>query len=64
MTDCCSDRAILVTRIGRIGQLRLPEVVAARKRVAAAALKNGKFAMTAGLIADFSELVAEGYPGL
>lgn len=48
-------------RIGRIGQLRLPEVVAARKRVAAAALKNGKFAMTAGLIADFSELVAEGY---
>lgn len=48
-------------RIGRIGQLRIPEVAAARKRVAAAALNNGKFAMTAGLIADFSELVAEGY---
>lgn len=48
-------------RIGRVGQLRIPEVVAARKRVAAAAQNNGKFAMTAGLIADFSELVAEGY---
>lgn len=48
-------------RVGRVGQLRIPEVVAARKRVAAAALKNGKFAMTAGLIADFAELVSEGY---
>ena len=48
-------------RVGRVGQLRIPEVVAARKRVAAAALANGKFAMTAGLIADFSELVSEGY---
>jgi len=48
-------------RVGRVGQLSIPEVVAARKRVAAAALKNGKFAMTAGLIAEFSELVAEGY---
>lgn len=48
-------------RIGKAGQLDLPEVVAARKRVAAAALKNGKFAMTAGLIAPLPELVAEGY---
>ncbi len=48
-------------RVGRVGQIRIPEVVAARKRVAAAALKNGKFAMTAGLIAEFSELVSEGY---
>ncbi len=48
-------------RIGRIGQLNDPVVVAARKRVAAAATRNGKFAMTAGLIAPLSELVSEGY---
>ncbi|MES2697002.1 MAG: aldolase/citrate lyase family protein [Verrucomicrobiota bacterium] len=48
-------------RIGKIGQLGDPEVVAARKRVAAAAVKHGKFAMTAGLIAPLPELVAEGY---
>lgn len=48
-------------RIGRVGQLRIPEVVAARKRVAAAAQINGKFAMASGLIADFSELVSEGF---
>ena len=34
--------------------------MAARKRVAAAALKNGKFAMAAGLIAPFAELIADG----
>jgi 4-hydroxy-2-oxoheptanedioate aldolase len=48
-------------RIGKIGQLDAPEVVAARKRVATAAIRHGKFAMTAGLIAPFSELVTEGY---
>ena len=48
-------------RIGKVGQLDAPEVVAARKRVARACLANGKFAMTAGLIAPFAELVAEGY---
>jgi 4-hydroxy-2-oxoheptanedioate aldolase len=48
-------------RIGKVGRLDAPEVVAARKRVAAAACANGKFAMTAGLIAPFSELVEEGY---
>ncbi len=48
-------------RIGKAGQLDAPEVVSARKRVAAAAVKNGKFAMTAGLIAPFAELVAEGH---
>lgn len=48
-------------RIGKVGRLDAPEVVAARKRVAAAARKHGKFAMTAGLIALFPELVAEGY---
>ncbi|MBL9214043.1 MAG: aldolase [Opitutaceae bacterium] len=48
-------------RIGKPGQLQDPVVVAARKRVAAAARKHGKFAMTAGLIAPFEELLAEGY---
>jgi 4-hydroxy-2-oxoheptanedioate aldolase len=48
-------------RIGKAGQLDAPEVVAARKRVAAAARQHGKFAMTAGLIAPFAELVAEGH---
>lgn len=48
-------------RIGKAGQLDAPEVVDARKRVAGAARKHGKFAMTAGLIAPFEQLVAEGY---
>jgi len=48
-------------RIGKAGQLGAPEVVAARKRVAAACRQHNKFAMTAGLIAPFPELVAEGY---
>jgi 4-hydroxy-2-oxoheptanedioate aldolase len=48
-------------RIGKPGQLDDPRVVAARKRVAAAARAHGKFAMTAGLIAPFAELVTEGY---
>lgn len=47
--------------IGKAGQIDAPEVVAARKRVAASARKHGKFAMSAGLIAPFPELVAEGY---
>ena len=48
-------------RIGKPGQIDDPVVVAARKQVAAAARKNGKFAMTAGLIAPLGDLVAEGY---
>ena len=48
-------------RIGKAGKLDAPEVVDARKRVAAAALRHGKFAMAAGFIAPFPELVAEGY---
>ena len=48
-------------RIGKAGEIGAPEVVAARKRVAAACKKFGKFAMTAGLIAPLPELVAEGY---
>jgi 4-hydroxy-2-oxoheptanedioate aldolase len=48
-------------RIGQPGKLDAPEVVAARKRVAAAAVRHGKFAMTAGMIAPFPDLVAEGH---
>lgn len=48
-------------RIGKAGQLDAPEVVAARKRVAAAARQHGKFAMTAGLFAPFADLVNEGH---
>lgn len=48
-------------RIGKLAQLDDPAVVAARKRVAAVARANGKFAMTAGLIAPFADLVGEGY---
>ncbi len=48
-------------RIGQAGQLDAPQVVDARKRVAAAARRHGKFAMTAGLIAPFDQLVAEGH---
>jgi len=48
-------------RIGKIGQLDAPEIVAARKRIAAACLRNGKFAMVPGLIAPLPDLVKEGY---
>lgn len=47
-------------RIGQAGQLNAPAVVAARQRVAKAARSNGKFVMTAGLLAPFPQLVAEG----
>jgi 4-hydroxy-2-oxoheptanedioate aldolase len=48
-------------RLGKVGQINDPAVVAARKRVAAACLEHGKFAMSAGLIAPLPELIAEGY---
>ena len=48
-------------RIGQAGKIDGPQVVAARKRVAEAARRHGKFAMTAGLIAPLAELVQEGY---
>lgn len=48
-------------RVGKPGQIDAPEVVAARKRIAAAARANGKFAMASGLIAPFADLVAEGH---
>jgi 4-hydroxy-2-oxoheptanedioate aldolase len=47
--------------VGKPGQIDAPEVVAARKRIAAAARANGKFAMAGGLIAPFADLVAEGH---
>ena len=48
-------------RIGRPGKIDDPEVVAARRRVAAAARRNGKFAMSAGIFAPLSDLVTEGH---
>lgn len=48
-------------RIGKAGQLLDPEVVAARKRVAAAARAHGKCMMASGFYAPFEEFVAEGY---
>jgi 4-hydroxy-2-oxoheptanedioate aldolase len=48
-------------RIGKAGQFDAPEIVAARQRVATAALRHGKWAMSAGLIAPFDVLVAEGH---
>lgn len=48
-------------RVGKAGKLDAPEVVDARRRVGAAARKHGKFAMSAGLIAPFDDLVQEGY---
>ena len=47
--------------IGKPGQVGCPETTVARKRVAAAARANGKFAMTPGLIAPWEEQAAEGY---
>ncbi|MBL9216793.1 MAG: aldolase [Opitutaceae bacterium] len=48
-------------RIGKPGDVGAPEVVAARRRIGAAARKHGKFAMSPGPMAPLPELVAEGY---
>ncbi len=48
-------------RLGKAGKLDAPEVIAARKRVVAAARRHGKFAMSSGLSAPFPELVADGF---
>jgi 4-hydroxy-2-oxoheptanedioate aldolase len=48
-------------RIGKVGQVDDPEVVAARKHVAAVARRHGKFVMSSGLFQPFSDLVAEGH---
>jgi 4-hydroxy-2-oxoheptanedioate aldolase len=47
-------------RIGKLGQATAPEVVAARKRVAAAALKHGKHVMVASLYGQMEQLIEEG----
>jgi 4-hydroxy-2-oxoheptanedioate aldolase len=47
--------------IGKPGQINDPEVLAARKRVAAVAKKHGKFAMSAGLFGSRAALEEEGY---
>jgi 4-hydroxy-2-oxoheptanedioate aldolase len=47
-------------RIGKLGQATHPEVVAARKRVAAAALKYGKYPAVASLYGQKEEVMAEG----
>ena len=47
--------------IGKAGQVNAPEVVAARKRVAAAAKKHGKHMMAPGMMAPRPVLEAEGY---
>jgi 4-hydroxy-2-oxoheptanedioate aldolase len=46
--------------IGKVAQVKDPEVVAARKRVAAAARKNGKYVVTAGMLDTREALEAEG----
>lgn len=48
-------------RIGQAGRFDAPEVVAARRRVAAAARRHGKWAMSAGLPAPLDELLEEGH---
>jgi 4-hydroxy-2-oxoheptanedioate aldolase len=48
-------------RIGKVGRIGEPEIVAARKRIGAAARKHGKFAMSPGPMAPLPELIAEGY---
>ena len=47
--------------IGKPGEINHPTVVAARKKVAATARKNGKFAMIPGILAARSVLEEEGY---
>ncbi len=47
--------------IGKPGQVDAPEVVAARKRVGAAAIKHGKYAMAPCMMAPWSVLEEEGY---
>jgi 4-hydroxy-2-oxoheptanedioate aldolase len=47
--------------LGRPGKIFDPEVLDARKRVAAAAKANGKFAMSAGVFGQRTQLEEEGY---
>ncbi|WP_414664373.1 HpcH/HpaI aldolase family protein [Horticoccus sp. 23ND18S-11] len=47
-------------RVGKLGQVHDPEVVAARKRVAAAAIRHGKHVMAPSLFGQRDALIAEG----
>lgn len=47
--------------LGKPGQINDPEVVAARRRVAEVARANGKWAMSAGMLAPRAVLEEEGY---
>ncbi|MDZ4286800.1 MAG: aldolase/citrate lyase family protein [Prosthecobacter sp.] len=47
-------------RIGKLGQVTSPEVVAARKRIAAAANKHGKYVAVASLFGQKEQLIEEG----
>ena len=47
-------------RIGKLGQATCPEVVAARKRVHAAAIKHGKYVAVASLFGQKDQLIEEG----
>ncbi len=47
--------------IGKPGEIHAPEVVAARRRIAAVARAHGKFAMAAGMMASRAELEEEGH---
>jgi 4-hydroxy-2-oxoheptanedioate aldolase len=47
-------------RIGKLGQATAPDVVAARKRVAAAALKHGKLVAVASLYGQADQVIDEG----
>jgi len=47
-------------RIGKLGQATHPEVVAARKRVHAAAIKHGKYPAVASIFGQKADLIAEG----
>jgi 4-hydroxy-2-oxoheptanedioate aldolase len=47
-------------RVGKLGQATHPEVVAARKKVAAAALKHGKYPAVASLFGQKDQLMEEG----
>ena len=65
-SDGSAERAEIVALLkrvvgGKAGQIDDPEVVAARRRVAAACRTSGKFAMAAGLFASLPELLAEGF---
>ncbi|MFZ4593290.1 MAG: HpcH/HpaI aldolase family protein [Verrucomicrobiaceae bacterium] len=47
-------------RIGKLGQATHPEVIAARKRVHAAAIKHGKYVAVASLFGQKDQLIEEG----